>query len=202
MRTRTSSPPHRLFEVADLPEPMRVRNCDDLLEAIQSIFQGWSLREVEAHPRTPYLRIARTRDGAYRRISREHDTPSAVREKTRKTLVAALCGFHFELIDWYAQEHPDQLFIHGAAVKLGDRLVVLPATMRAGKSTLCVYLAMLGAQVYCDDVLPIDLGRSARDFMREQMPSADIEWHEFPIGHEVSVPEIEIVAAWFAKRFG
>lgn len=52
-----------------------------------------------------------------------------------------------------------------------------------------------------DPLLPMDLGREAHDFMREQMPRADIRWHQFPIEHSVSEPEIEVVARWLAERF-
>jgi hypothetical protein len=48
----------------------------------------------------------------------------------------------------------------------------------------------------------VDLGREAHDFTKEQMPEADIRWHEFPIEHSVSAAEIEVVARWLAERFG
>jgi phospholipase/carboxylesterase len=52
-----------------------------------------------------------------------------------------------------------------------------------------------------DPILPIDLGKEAHDFMKAQMPEADIRWYQFPIEHSVSPPEIEIVAGWLAERF-
>ncbi|MEM7155986.1 MAG: alpha/beta hydrolase [Myxococcota bacterium] len=94
--------------------------------------------------------------------------------------------------------HPETLA--GLLVLSGYHLVA--NTYAAERSEANLATPMLMCHGTRDDVLPIDLGRSARDFMQEQMPTSEIEWHEFPIGHEVSVPEIEIVAAWFAKRFG
>lgn len=52
-----------------------------------------------------------------------------------------------------------------------------------------------------DDMVQVDLGQKARDRLRAAQPNATIDWHEFPIGHEVSVPEVEQVARWFADRW-
>jgi hypothetical protein len=90
-------------------------------------------------------------------VSRWRDRPSLVREKIRETVVGALCGFHFELIDWYAEEHPGVLCLHAAAAVLGDGLVLFPAVQKAGKSVLTVALAARGVEVYADDVVPVDL---------------------------------------------
>jgi hypothetical protein len=151
----TSRVATRHVQLADLSGPVRFRGADDLIEAIRAILPSWPIREVERPDRRPLLRVSRTRSGAYRRVSPRHRTPSSVREKTRRGLVPALCGFHFELIDWWCEEHPEQLFLHAAAVAWRDRLVLMPAVQRAGKSTLCLYLAMQGARLYGDDVVPI-----------------------------------------------
>lgn len=78
---------------------------------------------------------------------------------------------------------------------------VLPGAFEAERSEANRRTPMLMCHGSLDPMLPIDLGREAHDFVREQMPQAEIEWHEFPIGHEVSPPEIEVVAAWLARRF-
>lgn len=78
---------------------------------------------------------------------------------------------------------------------------VLPGAFEAERSEANLRTPMLMCHGSLDPMLPIDLGREAHDFVREQMPQAEIEWHEFPIGHEVSPPEIEVVAAWLARRF-
>lgn len=79
---------------------------------------------------------------------------------------------------------------------------VLPKHYETERSEANQRTPMLVCHGTLDPMLPIDLGHEARDFLRAQMPTAEIEWHEFPIQHEVSVPEIEVVAAWLAKRFG
>jgi hypothetical protein len=139
-----------------LPEPVRFVGCDDLVDAVASILRGWDVRDVapEGLPR-PVIRVRRIRRG-YRRVSCWRHTPTLAREKVRRTLTEALCGFHFEFIDWYVAHHPDLLYVHGAAVQYGERLVLFPALAKAGKSTLTVRLAAEGLRVFCDDVLPID----------------------------------------------
>ena len=140
-----------------LGAPVRFTDCPELVEAVRTILPGWDVKDVGGllGPR-PAMRIRRTPRG-YRRVSRWKDRPSLVREKIRSTVVGALCGFHFELIDWYAEEHPDELCLHAAAARFGDGLVVFPALGHAGKSVLTVALASLGVPIYGDDVVPIDL---------------------------------------------
>lgn len=148
-------PRHRFVQYADLTGPVRFDGCDDLIRAIGSILHGWNPRQVapEDAAASP-MRIGRTRDG-YRRVSARHDTPTRSRAKLRGHLVEALCGFHFELIDWYIDEHPDRLFVHGAAVEIGTGVTLFPALGRVGKSTLTVALAATGCRVHGDDVVPI-----------------------------------------------
>lgn len=179
-------PAPRLLRFGPLPQPLRFTGCDDLLAATRSILRGWPLTNLD--PRrapAPTLRVTRSRNG-YRRVSTRYDSPARARAKERRTLVEALCGLHAELLDWYVEAHPQHLFIHGAAVRFGQRLVVFPALAKAGKSTLTVHLAAAGHTVFTDDVLPIDtatgrgvaLGIVPR--LRPPLPaSLGREFHEF-----------------------
>src|SRR5207244_5895193 len=110
----------------------------DLVEGILAILRGWRVEEVSerAGPR-PALRVTRTRKGC-RRVSGWLDRPSLVREKVRRSVVGGVCGFHYEMIEWYVKQFTDQLCIHAAAARFDDGLVVFPAMQRAGKSTLMV----------------------------------------------------------------
>jgi hypothetical protein len=147
----------RVVRWTPFAQPVRFRGCDDLLAALRSIVHGWDEREIDpARAACPALRVSRARRG-YRRVSTRLDRPSRARGKERRTLVEALCGLHGELLDWYAEAHPRHLFLHGAAVRIGGRLVVFPALAKAGKSTLSVQLAAAGHTVWTDDVLPVDL---------------------------------------------
>ena len=146
----------RTVRFGSLRSPVRFVGCDDLLDAVRTILRGWDVVEAEPDDAAPpVIRVRRTTEG-YRRVSCWTDRPSRVRAKLRRTLVEALCGFHAEFLDWYVEAHPDTLFVHGAAVAYGRRLVVFPAIAHAGKSTLTVHLAAAGRRVFCDDVLPID----------------------------------------------
>lgn len=150
-------PRHRFIQYADLSAPVRFDGCDDLVASIERILCGWNIREVAGiDASSSPMRISRASDG-YRRVTTRHSTASRSRAKLRGNVVAALCGFHFELIDWYLDEHPDRLFVHGAAVHLPTGLALLPALAKAGKSTLTVALAAAGCRVQGDDVVPIDM---------------------------------------------
>lgn len=48
-----------------------------------------------------------------------------------------------------------------------------------------------------DPLLPVALGRAAYDSFSGG--ERRVEWHEYPIGHEVCMPEIELVAAWLRE---
>jgi len=53
-----------------------------------------------------------------------------------------------------------------------------------------------------DDVVPIAAGRSCRDaLVRTASESAQLEWHEYPMGHEVCRDELERVGAWLRARW-
>jgi phospholipase/carboxylesterase len=51
-----------------------------------------------------------------------------------------------------------------------------------------------GAQ---DMVLPLTLGETARDQL--QTAGYNIEWQEYPMGHEVCMPEIQRIGAWLQE---
>ncbi len=78
---------------------------------------------------------------------------------------------------------------------------VLPGCFESERSDANRRTPMLMAHGTRDPLLPVELGHEARDFLRAQMPEAEIRWREYPIQHEVSVPEIQAVAAWLAERF-
>jgi phospholipase/carboxylesterase len=48
-----------------------------------------------------------------------------------------------------------------------------------------------------DQVLPVELGRQAANVLREH--GAKVEYHEYPIAHEVSLPCLRDIQAWFAE---
>jgi phospholipase/carboxylesterase len=55
-----------------------------------------------------------------------------------------------------------------------------------------------GAHGTADQVLPIALGRQARDCL--QQAGVDLTWHEYPIGHSIAAPELLDLAAWLQGK--
>ncbi|CAB3767089.1 alpha/beta hydrolase [Paraburkholderia solisilvae] len=49
-----------------------------------------------------------------------------------------------------------------------------------------------------DDVLPVSLGETARDFARAH--GNDVEWHAYPMPHSVCAEEIAALRAWLVAR--
>ena len=49
-----------------------------------------------------------------------------------------------------------------------------------------------------DPVVPISLGRFSRDTLAEA--GYDVAWHEYPMPHQVCLPEIQAIGAWLTAR--
>lgn len=60
------------------------------------------------------------------------------------------------------------------------------------------------AMLFChgshDPLVPATGGKAAH--AAHSTPQRDTEWHEFPIAHEVSMPEIEVIGKWLQQRLG
>lgn len=94
--------------------------------------------------------------------------------------------------------YPERLA--GLMVLSGYR--VLADTVAAERSEANQRTPVLMCHGLKDPVLPAELGREARDAMREEMPDAEVRWMGFPIGHEVSPEEIEVVGGWLQEQLG
>ena len=49
-----------------------------------------------------------------------------------------------------------------------------------------------------DPIIPVQWGREARDYLTQA--GADVEYHEFPMGHNVSDQSIAAIGAWVERR--
>lgn len=145
----SSKPVHLIFD--DMSKPVRVQDCDALLENIPLVFPGWSIRRVTDTQQSPVLSLSR-KDDTY--VLRGDWITQPI---TRTTMVDAICALVAELIRAYVGEHDDLLCLHGAAANFHGKLVIFPNKYRAGKSTLSACLAAAGVQLFCDDVLPISM---------------------------------------------
>jgi len=47
----------------------------------------------------------------------------------------------------------------------------------------------------------VAVGRGQQAYRAHASPERPTEWHDFPIGHEVSPPEIGVIRSWLAERF-
>lgn len=90
-------------------------------------------------------------------------------------------------------QHP----LAGLMILSGYRL--LPQTWDAERSDANRKTPTLCCHGTTDDVLTIDQGREAYETLAAGQ--ADVQWHEFPIGHGVSEDEIAVVKTWLAARF-
>jgi phospholipase/carboxylesterase len=87
--------------------------------------------------------------------------------------------------------------------RLGGILVasgyeLLPETLAAEAATENLATPILFCHGVYDDLVPAARGREA--FAARVAEGRPAEWREFPIGHEVSMPEIETFGAWLRER--
>jgi hypothetical protein len=133
-------------------------DCPDMADGLLSILCGWTITEA-AH-QAPAVTFQHER-GRYLWRSETRPAPDFWRRHPPRSAVEAICDFHYCFLGWYAADNPGLFCLHAAAVEFAEGLVVFPCVMRAGKSTLTAELARLGHRVYCDDVLPIQMGSHA-----------------------------------------
>lgn len=129
--------------------------CDDLLAGFQSILKGWTIKTHEAASGVaPIMRFSK-QNGRFIWRSKQLPPPKDWTPKGPESVLDAVADFHYRFLDWHSLEFHDHYCLHCAAVEMAGGLVIFPSIQKAGKSTLVVELAMLGFEVFCDDVLPI-----------------------------------------------
>ena len=77
---------------------------------------------------------------------------------------------------------------------------VLPDTREAEASPANRDTPLLFCHGTYDPMVPVARAREA--FAAQRRPGRAAEWHEFPMGHEVSPPEIALIRGWLAARLG
>lgn len=131
-------------------------DCPEFADGFLSILRGWTFRPVPHDSfRLPYLTFEKKRGGYHWRSPWLTEHQHARRGKSR-SVQEAVCDFHYEFIDWYADRHPQNFCLHTAAVAFADGAALFPAVQCAGKSTLTMHLAMRGHRLLGDDVVAID----------------------------------------------
>ena len=94
-----------------------------------------------------------------------------------------------------------------AGLRFGERLAGLlalstylpfPETLAASKSAANLDVPILMCHGRMDPVVPLGMGTEARDLLRAQ--GYAVEWHEYPMQHEVCAAELGEIARWLRAR--
>ncbi|AZN72494.1 PqqD family peptide modification chaperone [Georhizobium profundi] len=138
-----------------LPGPIEFASpLEFVADDVKRVLVGWP--EVacdELSSREPLMTVSGTPDAVLLN-HRYMDTP-----RIEPSPTSAICSLIVELMADFVDGDDSLGNLHAGAVEFADRLVVFPATNRAGKSTLVGALASHGHRVFADDLLPIDLVR-------------------------------------------
>ena len=90
--------------------------------------------------------------------------------------------------------HPRRL----AGILVASGYELWPETLAAEAAPENLATPILFCHGIHDDLVPAAAGREAYEARVKEGRSA--EWREFPISHEVSMPEIETIGAWLRAR--
>jgi phospholipase/carboxylesterase len=94
-----------------------------------------------------------------------------------------------------------------AGLRFGERLAGLlalstylpfPETLAASRSAANQDVPILMCHGRMDPVVPVGMGTEARDVLRAQ--GYAVEWHEYPMQHEVCAAELGEIARWLRVR--
>lgn len=124
---------------------------DRFIEALDFVFTNWPFEILDNSEDISFLSVE-YRDEQYQLSSEHLDKPLFWGDPLN-----AICEMIVEIAWALLRQEPSVLCLHGAAIEFNGRLVVFPATRRAGKSTLSVALAAAGHKIFTDDFLPVKL---------------------------------------------
>lgn len=142
-----------LLQLQGLPAPIEF--CPEsgaVADGVGAVLTGWPIsRQTSSDGEPVFMQIFR--DGADT-IVRRTDCAWETREPSH---VSAVCSAIVEIVEAYVTQSDRLGALHAGAVAFDGRLVLFPASTRAGKSTLMTRLAAGGHKVFSDDLLPIEL---------------------------------------------
>ncbi|MDN3556753.1 PqqD family peptide modification chaperone [Halomonas maura] len=127
---------------------VRVENAPQLSEALRAAMPGWPLARWPA-PAARSRELSAWREGS----GYCQAVPGRSRPRRLPGLATASCSLIADLISLLLDARPQMVGLHCAAVEVAGRLVLFPATHRAGKSLLSAAFAAAGYRVFGDDVL-------------------------------------------------
>ncbi|MCF6272635.1 MAG: PqqD family protein [Rhodobacteraceae bacterium] len=123
-------------------------------DSLPAIFAHWPYRIMAAEQGEVFARVELL-EGRYVLSS-----PYIKKAEPYREPVNAICAIVAEMAWAQLREKPSLLCLHGAAAEFSGRLVVFPATRRAGKSTLSVAMLAAGIKLYTDDFLPVSITKN------------------------------------------
>lgn len=139
-----------LLNFQALKNPVELIGCEELLPIFSNIFRDMEITMTDASGnQSSVISIEKTANG-YRRVSPWVKEPVVFQDS-----LDAACDCTVDLIHAFVADNPGFLCLHTAAARFNQGLVLFPSFYRTGKSTLSVYLASMGVQLFTDDALPV-----------------------------------------------
>ncbi|MFG6159587.1 PqqD family protein [Halomonas sp. 1390] len=141
------------LQPAGLEVALRLEGAPELGEALRAAMPGWPLERVPASAlaspaaSSETLTAWRSGDGYGQAV------PGRSRPRRLPGIATAAGSLIADLIPCLLDARPHRIGLHCAAVEIEGRLVLFPATHRAGKSLLSAAFAAAGYRVFADDVL-------------------------------------------------
>ncbi|MCE2509394.1 MAG: hypothetical protein J4G10_00180 [Alphaproteobacteria bacterium] len=140
-----------LLRFEGVPSPVSFSGCEHLLPFLKPPVASWPNEAWTGDPTGPALAVTRSPTG-YRIVAGNADSAESCEYADDYEVIAS---FFAELYMAFIAANPDLLCIHAAAMRWEGGLLVVPASGKAGKSTLTVHAAAAGATVFTDDVLAV-----------------------------------------------
>jgi hypothetical protein len=172
-------------------------DCEDVVNGITSVFQGWQVTHGPAKAPAAVGRLATVtyRNNAWHWRAYKKSKPRYWDPLPPKEALRVVNDVLDASIYWHLEEHPNDLCLHAAATEIGNGLVCFPALHKAGKSTLMAALSAQGMKVFGDDVIALRRGRGVSfgflTRLRVPLPAAlgkslknYIETHQGPSNHK------------------
>jgi phospholipase/carboxylesterase len=179
--------PHLRFVFPHAPEIPVTINMGWIMPAWYDIL---TLEEVPERENADHIRVSAERVRELVRRENERGVPT-------ENIVLAGFSQGSALSLYLAMRHPERfrgILILSGYLILAENLEAEVHEANRDTPVLCCH----GSQ---DPLVTRDRGRQAHDRVEALSPDRPVEWHEFPMGHEVCPEEIEVVRRWLAERF-
>ncbi len=167
----------QLLNFQDIDAPVAVDGDAALLRMVPRILPGWPYETLDQADTEPFFTITGQGPEGY------HCTSHITGVPTRKLdTVDAICDVVAAMSYGLVASRSRFLCLHAAAIEIGGRLIVVPSTWRAGKSTLTAALAHDGHGVFTDDALTVTRDANGRLMARASgiCPRVRLPFPEMP----------------------